>query len=381
MLPDISISLSVDNKPFETCLEEISARTDLYIAYKSSLIDTIFIRSFHCSSLQVGRLFDTLFSAYGLSYHYMNRQVFLRKIPSTLNFNGQILNVADSTPISYASISVKGTPTGTITDFKGIYEWEVSSNYTNDTIIISSMGFKKKFMVLSQLKNYTNNFILLEPALFEIEPVEVRKPEYHRQQLGNMGNRAIGSIYIDTHGQQTGLLVENDRGQYGKLIEVSFFLSADGNTSAPYRVRIYDIDSISGLPNRDIIDEILVAKPSGSDGWHTIDISAYNIAFESQGVFVALEGIFPNDYEYYSGNDEFIEISNKNINSPVEDLQPGTVSYGQRLGFNRKKAENTWHYSLSHIWFQLRKQNYGVMIRATVQFEKIKKSKKERKYE
>lgn len=380
-IPDSLISVSFTNKQFEDCLIELSNQSGLYMAYKTALIDTIFVRSFHSGEMPLKELLDTLLNTYGLDYKYRNQQIFLKKPPDKQFLKGIILSASDSLAIPYASISLFGTPKGTISDFKGVYEWELSSRYMNDTALISSLGFEREKICLRDLKSSMTEPIYLDLAPLEIEAVEVHQKIYQIKNLGNKANRANGSIYIDTHGQQTGLLIRNEKAQPGWLNSVSYYLSAEGNTNAPYRIRIYAIDSLSGLPTYDLINEIIVAKPQVGEGWHSTDLSRHHIEVSETGLFVALEGIFPNDYVYYSGDDEFIDIRDKNINTPIVEEQPTSISYGQRLGYNRKEAENTWHYSLSHTWFQLRKQQYGVMIRAAVRFEKAKKKRKGRRHE
>ena len=46
------------------------------------------------------------------------------------------------------------------------------------------------------------------------------------------------------------------------------------------------------------------------------------------------------------------------------------LTYGQRLGYNRKCRKNTWHYSMAKVWFQIEKQAFGIMISATIKYEK-----------
>lgn len=70
----------------------------------------------------------------------------------------------------------------------------------------------------------------------------------------------------------------------------------------------------------------------------------------------------------YRGND-FVDLSNPSDHTET-DKTPLSVSYGQQLGYNRRKGNNTWHYSLGHTWFQLNKRNYNVMISAEVIYVK-----------
>jgi hypothetical protein len=241
------------------------------------------------------------------------------------------------------------------------------------------MGFTRKYLTVKELTTYNSGYIFMEESMIKIDPVVINKREFRIDNIGNKGNRASGSIYLDTHGQQTGLHIENRRGDKGLLLSVSFFLAEEGNLNAPFRVRVYEVDSLLTIPVSDVLDEILIVKPHGEKGWFEVDLTEYNISFSQKGLFIALEGIFPNEYEYYSGSNEFIDIKNKNINTPIEENIPLSLSYGQQIGYNRKLPDKTWHYSLSHTWFQLPKQQYGVLIKASVRFVKQKRKKRKEK--
>jgi hypothetical protein len=109
-----------------------------------------------------------------------------------------------------------------------------------------------------------------------------------------------------------------------------------------------------------------VVKPDLSEGWYRIDLVLEDIEFPKQGAFVAIEGVFPDDYDYYHGSADFVDI--KATKQPLQN--ENLLAYGQRLGYNRKGRKDTWHYSMSKIWFQLEKQAFGVMISATVKYVK-----------
>jgi hypothetical protein len=375
-IPDIFISAEFSNKHLKECLYDISDQSGLKFGYRTSLIDTIHNVSFKFETNKINSLLDSLLHPLGIDYVFKNRQILLKKLPDKIRLQGYIVSLTDSLSIPYASLSLKGRSDGTISDYKGIYQWELSRKYMNDTIIISSMGYNRKYLMVNQLMTYNSKYLFLEESFIKIDPVIINKKEFKTLNLGNKSNRSAGSLYLDTHGQQTGLHVENIYGTIGSLLSISVYLAEEGNLIAPFRVRIYNVDSLKGTPIDDVLDEILIAKPNGEKGWFLVDLISFNISFPEHGLFIAMEGIFPNDYDYYSGSDEFIDIKNNNINTPIDDNIPLSLSYGQQIGYNRKLSDKTWHYSLSRTWFQLPKQQYGVLIKASVRFVKQKRKKR-----
>ena len=219
--------------------------------------------------------------------------------------------------------------------------------------------------------------IFLNRKTYELDPVELNPAAYKTKRLGNFGSWVRGSMYIDTHGQQTALFIENEEKREGYVMAVQYFLSKKGNTDAPFRVRIYSADPTTGKPGKDLLPHMLVVKPEHENGWFTVDVSEFNIRIPEKGFFVAIEGVFPNEYESYVQNSGFVELSE--FESEFYDEPDGSdfisesVSYGQRLAYCRKRQNNTWHYSLSHTWFQVEKRHYSAMIGAIIEFEKINK--------
>lgn len=220
---DTLIPVSFEEERLELCLGVLSDRSGYYIAYPTSLIDTITVGKFESTGLGFFSILDSLLPNLGLTYKVRKRQIFLRKSPDTYFLEGVIRSRSDSLPIPYASISFKGRPVGTISDFKGVSQWEVSRKYLHDTMLISSMGYARQEYPVKQLLNRRGKSIFLEEDHIEIEPIIVEPKVYVIETLGNSGNRTSGSLYVDTHGQQTALYIPNDKQERGDILSVGFF--------------------------------------------------------------------------------------------------------------------------------------------------------------
>jgi hypothetical protein len=269
-------------------------------------------------------------------------------------------------------VSIPAKSAEAITDRNGYFELEIRQDNAPDLILFSCMGYERDSLLINQDRSEGIE-IVLKTKIYDIEPVNIPQIEYTREIEGNDRDHEAGSLYIDTHGQQTALFVKNRKGKTGRIITVDYYLSEEGNTDAPFRVRIYDVDS-SGKPGKDLIKDAVIVKPALDKGWYSIDVSALKIDFPETGAFIALEGVFPDDIEDYYGDSEFIDLSKQDEKDPSQML-----TYGQRIGYNRKCRQDTWHYSMSKVWFQLEKQSFGVMISAVVRYEnEIENDKNER---
>jgi len=200
--------------------------------------------------------------------------------------------------------------------------------------------------------------VYLKRKFFVIPEIPVKAKDFKKQKLGNTKRFSFGSMYIDTHGQQTALFIKNKRNIEGRLLSVKYFLSRKGNTYSPFRVRIYAKNKKTGGPGIDLIKEIIIVKPNIKSGWFRVDLSDYDITVPKEGFFVAIEGVYPN-------------LDSQEMKTQKSSF-PNTISYGQRLGYNKKRGKNTWHYSLTHTWFQVTDKNYNVMISAEILTRKIR---------
>jgi hypothetical protein len=375
-IPGNTISIHFYQSTLESCIHEFSNRTGLKFGYRYSLLDTIENVSLLIENEKISVALDSLLFPHNIDYIYKNGQILLKKRSGNIQLQGCIAGLADSAGIPYASLSLKNSTMGAICDFKGNYQWELSNKHKNDTVVVSSMGYNRQQIIVKDLIRCNTGCLYLEEKSIEIEPVTISKRDFRVCEMGNKGTRALGALYLDTHGQQTGLYIENKRGILGTLETISFYLDGDGNTHAPFRVRLYEVDTSLGIPVSELFKEILIVKPTGEKGWYTLDFYTYQIQFPENGLFIAMQGIFPNEYDYYSGNDDFIDIQGKTKDTLIKEEVPMSIAYGQKLGYNRRMSEDTWHYSLSHIWFQLAKQQYGLLIKASVKFPRHKMKKR-----
>ncbi len=173
---------------------------------------------------------------------------------------------------------------------------------------------------------------------------------------------------MDTHGQQTALFIDNARDTAGRVVKVSYYLSKKGNMNAPFRIRIYKKDTATNAPSDDLLKEIVVVKPETNDhGWFDINISRFNVTLPKEGFFVAMEGVYPDDFDnVYTGSDFVTDGLSGARDYEIDDLD--LVSFGQRLGYNRKGENSTWHYSITGEWFQVNKKNFNAMIATEIKF-------------
>ena len=364
------ISIDFENKRIEEVLKYLQNNEGISFSYSKNIIKLDQKVSVHFKNTEIEKILNEIFSKTEIIFKLKSGIIILQRKPQNIDkllITGTIKSIYEMEPLEFVGVQLNIAGLGTITDKKGNFSILINKEELNDSLTISSLGFESAIFPVSGFMRNSEHIVYLKPRVVNLSQVEIKASDFKSYSVGNHRIISFGSIYIDTQGQQTALFIENKKHKYGTVGSVSYYLSRKGNTNSPFRVRIYERDSITMKPGNDLLKEVIIAKPKMDGGWFKIDVSQFNIEAPAEGFYVAIEGIFPNDYQ--NEGSDFVDIA-------ATDDVPNTISYGQSLGYSNKNGENTWHYSLAHTWFQLKEQNYNVMISAEVQFKKHKRTKR-----
>lgn len=364
------ITVSKKNISIRNIIKYTADKYEISYTFRSDMTDLNIKKDINLKEQTVRVFLTELLKGTKLRYICYSNQIILtesHKPNKNQIFKGQIFDSETKQTIAYTGILFLKSGEGLITDYSGRFELQYKKDQT-DSIRISSLSYEAKTIALKDLRNHKTK-IFLTKKFYKINRVEVNASDFFSVRSGNKGFMATGSVYIDTHGQQAALFVENPKLKEGIVKSVSFRLSGKGNVSAPFRIRIYSPDSSLTKPHKDLLRDIIVVRPEGS-GWFTAELSQYRIVAPPQGFFVAMEGIYPPDF-----NAQFQEQDFKELNKKEADIN--NLAYGQRLSYNIKHKNRTWHYSLSHRWFQTNKNRFNVMIKAKIRYNKKHLNKKQ----
>jgi hypothetical protein len=356
------INLTVNNKSLEEVILMLQNKEGIAFSYSKNIIKLAKKVSVSFTDKALDEVLDNIFADANIIYVIKAGMIVLQPKPQNIDkviISGTVRDIENGMPLEYAGVQLKKSGKGGITDRNGNFSFQIKKSELIDSIEISSLGFEKENYLASGFIEGSEHVVYLKLKVEKLQTAIIKASDFKLKSLGNHSVFSFGSIYIDTQGQQTALLIKNKKGKKGIISSVSFYLSNKGNFQSPFRVRIYEIDSASGKPGKDLLKEMIIAKPK-EDGWFKVKVSQHNIEVPKEGFYVAIEGIYPN--EFLKGNSTNFENTDSEY--------PNTISYGQRLGYSKKKGEDTWHYSLAHTWFQLKEDNFHVMISAEIQHRK-----------
>ena len=183
-----------------------------------------------------------------------------------INVKGKVIDADGSEPMIGVSVLVKGTSTGTVTDFDGNFELTVPDKAT---LQLSYIGYKT-----IELRAVSDMQIIMESDAQQLQEVvslgysAVKKAELSSavttvsaEQLTDVTTSDIGNML---QGKVAGLTVSNAGGQPGDAAQIRIRGTGSINAgSAP----IYVVDGVmGGAFNPNDVETISVLKDAGSTG-------------------------------------------------------------------------------------------------------------------
>lgn len=137
------VTLNLEKASFETCIKSIEKQTKYTFLYRKDLIDGSKAINFSCNKESLTTVLDKLLPQFEFTYRIKDFTIVLTPKPKQIKvektqIKGTIVD-EQNMPIIGASIKIKGTTKGTITDIDGNFNLEAS---LEDKIIISYIGLE-----------------------------------------------------------------------------------------------------------------------------------------------------------------------------------------------------------------------------------------------
>lgn len=202
--------------------------------------------------------------------------------------------------IPYANIVEIHRSFGTAADMHGEFNLSQPTEVLDTcSLRISALGYRDTVVPAAML--IKNPEITLNETLITLSEFSVIDKGVERYKLGVLKRCRLlcgGFNSIDINSQK-GILIENDKGKPLKINEVKVYVKKKGKPAAPFRLRIYEYDTITGLPGKDILLEQKVKSAEKGGKWVAFDLSEEHIYIPESGVVVAVEWILTEEKYYY----------------------------------------------------------------------------------
>ncbi len=306
------LSLNIENQPLQKILEVIEEQTEFRFMYDATVVDVHQRKSIQCKDQPVTKILDDIFKDSGISYKIDDRQIALSRseIRSSYQQTSQQQRTVTGTvtdqrgdPLPGATVVIKGTTQGTVTDADGNYSL---SNVPGDaTLVFSFVGMETQEI---NVANRTRIDVTLQEEAVALE--EVVAVGYGTQKRVNLTGavttidsdfllrRQVGQTAAALQGVAPGVVVTQRSGQPGRDGGV---ISIRGKTTLGNNDPLVLVDGIEmGINNIDpsLIESISILKDAAS-------ASIYGSRAANGVILVttkrAKEGKFSISYNGYAG--------------------------------------------------------------------------------
>lgn len=236
------------------------------------------------------------------------------QVSGQILIKGKVSDGKTNAPISYANIGIINTRVGTITDSDGTFSITIPAGLAQDSLTFSALGYLLKSIPVTDLGTDKFYPVLLsqkETLLGEVTVLS-KKDKIKEWDLGNRytsGGLNLSSAEDATAGASVALLIENKYPSYYEDLTYPVVLGSakvriyDATTGAfKLRVRLYEVDSLTGMPGNEFFDKSIVLESEIKKGWLDFDLSPYQIRVDGP-FFLAFEWIMEE-----SERDELKEI-------------------------------------------------------------------------
>jgi hypothetical protein len=189
---------------------------------------------------------------------------------------GSVLNKENDLPVEYVNIGIAGKNIGTVSDKNGHFNLLVESQYQNDSLLFSCIGFETYSVKISDIKE--NEIIRLQEKPFLLNEVVVMPRIFKERALGITAKSGIGVTGFENNnlGYECGLLMKNKKRAEIKSVKVN--ISSCTYDTIFYRLNIYEVNENDNFENI-LIEPIYViaSKADVLNGSLQIDLTKQNI--------------------------------------------------------------------------------------------------------
>lgn len=205
---------------------------------------------------------------------------------SQLQLSGKVINARDGKPVSFASIGISGKPFRQ-TDVNGNFSIPVPGYISNDSLAISSVGFKTLKLPVSEAITLTE--FRLNEQTTNLQPLVIRS--YLNEAASGSKSEVTGyfrSWKTTGTGGEIGKVFYINHDEY-KLERVRFKVNNQCDTC---QVRLHIREIIDDLPGDEILYDSIsteIKRLSFDDRFSEFDLSNYNLVFKQRSILVSLE--------------------------------------------------------------------------------------------
>lgn len=248
-------------------LDMISRQTGYNFTYDSRLIDQEKKTLMTFSNTKLSVILDSLLKTDSLAFSVIDRYIIIshkEKRPSIIAdstaagnakyITGKIVDDETSDPLPFATLALKHTGKGTVTNNNGDFGMKIASDFFNDTLSVSFLGYLGREIPVK--KAFGNNLTIRMKREFISIPEIIIKNQ-NPQEIISKTLKAIPSNYGNTPAFMTGfyregVLKKSELQTYSEAI-LQIYKSAYSGTLFGDQIKVYKSRKIENVDRSDTL--------------------------------------------------------------------------------------------------------------------------------
>ena len=268
-----------------------------------------------------------------------------------LVYKGRIIHNRNKANVPFATIGLMKENVGINADELGQFDLP-SKGIPGDTLIISCVGFET-FKMPSNI--FTQGMTLgIEEKATSMKPVILKNKFKVSKELNGYANCGIGDFYT-SGGYITQVAQKYHSSVQNSLLSKIGICKEGGNSL--FRVRVYDVDTLTGKPSTDLADTIIEVNSSKKNV--QVDLEKLRIFIPNNDFFIAIEWIY-------------IPYNERSGKSKTNGKEIIIKSYTPYVFFNRNGGSDleveSWGLNYQGIWTEFFGRKTRLLISAVVKY-------------
>lgn len=231
---------------------------------------------------------------------------------------GVVMDSISGNKLPYANV-VLINGKGTFSDEFG--KFEISLNkIKNDTLKISYLGYKSKFLPITKTLAQKESYFYLQPKIESLEEVIISNKKIRYTDKERLGEKRLGNIGMTSLiGYQTCILISNPRKTKGRIKRAYVNLKKRKNADymATFNIKFYQYDLKKNEPGKELYHKNIYVEPKNRKYRLWIDVEQYNIVYPENGACVCVEMVNKigevKKYAYFGPMFRYTLSSDRNI--------------------------------------------------------------------
>jgi hypothetical protein len=219
---------------------------------------------------------------------------------SQVQVRGRVIDESNKS-IAYANIGIPNSSVGTISNEDGTFSVRIPEKLYREKLTFSALGFETVSHAVEGMKGKFNDVRLNEQPI-QLEEITIT-PMSEKTITVELGSRVRteGTQYYDSSsaGAAMAIKVRSDAHPtyYPDLRpplyvrQVRLWIHQNYLKNFKVRVRLYNIDKVTGLPGNDLLNESVIISSRIKKGWVSANLGKYNITINGTQFFVSFEWI------------------------------------------------------------------------------------------